>query len=148
MNVDGTTTATDGAPCEMCACQPTSRGRRLSWFSLFLAVLSAGACLRSTSGGAKQAQPGAEVDTVLARAIGRAVQPCIRAHQSTADSLYKAELRLEREPSGTAVASFLAGRMAGHEEFEACAVEAIHRAGIPLAHATTLPVAFNFGPNR
>lgn len=149
MNTDGTMTGTDGASCEMCACQPTPRGRRLiRWFGLMLATLSASACLRSRSEGAKQAQRGAESDSVLARAVGRAVQPCIRAHQTPADSLYTADLKLERGPSGTAVASFLAGRKVGHEEFEACAVQAIQQAGIQLPHPTTLPVAFDFSANH
>jgi len=117
-------------------------------FFCLLAGLSVSACLRSSSAGAKQAQRGAETDAVLARAVGRAVQPCIQAQQSPAGSLFTAELRLDRVPSGTAVASFLPGRKGGYEEFEACVVQAIHRAGIPLAAATTLPVAFSFGETR
>lgn len=117
-------------------------------FFCLLAGFSVSACLRSSSAGAKQAQRGTETDAVLARAVGRAVQPCIQAQQSPAGSLFTAELRLDRVPSGTAVASFLPGRKGGYEEFEACVVQAIHRAGIPLAAATTLPVAFSFGETR
>lgn len=125
------------------------QGRRLDRLIglVFAAALSATACSRKSSVDAEGAAD-PKIDPALARAIGRAVQPCIRAHQTPTASVYTAQLRLAREPSGTATASFLAGRSPGHEEFEACAVQAIRSAGISLAQATVLPVAFNFGPDR
>jgi hypothetical protein len=81
-------------------------------------------------------------------AVGRAVQPCIQAHHTPKSSVYTATLRLERQPSGTADAKFLADRPLAHAEFEACAVDAIRRANIPLPDATTVPVAFDFGPEH
>jgi hypothetical protein len=125
------------------------RLRGLLGFVLTAAVLS-GACSRSHSEDSKQVEGagGTEVEPILAQAVGRAIQPCIRAHQSATAAIYTAELRLDRTPSGTAAASFLAGRSRGYEDFEACAVKAIGRASIPLATATTIPVAFDFRANR
>jgi hypothetical protein len=139
MNANGTTTATDGA----------SFGRRrlhLS-FSSFAFCLLVMACARGsgTQASNEQAQT---LDPTLVRAVGRAVQPCIRAHQTPTSSLYTAQLRLERQPTGTAAATFLPGRSAGHEAFEACAVKAIDGAAITLAQSTTMPVGFDFGPER
>jgi hypothetical protein len=80
--------------------------------------------------------------------VGAALQPCIRAHKTPTSSVYTAQLRLERQPAGTAVATFAGARTAGQAEFEACAVKAINAAAIPLAQTTTLPVAFDFGPEK
>jgi hypothetical protein len=145
MNANGTTPATDGA----------SFGRRrlvrffsLSFFGFVLIAL--GACTRSgTQESNQQAQAQAPIiDPALARAVGNAVQPCIRAHRTPKPSVYTAMLRLERQPGGTAAATFLAGGTAGHEAFEACAVKAIDGAAIALPRTTLMPVAFDFGPER
>jgi hypothetical protein len=149
MNASGTTPATDGA----------SFGRR-RWHIrlvvlLSLIVGSAGgvACTRN-SGTQEQNQQQAAVqqqsavDPTLARAVGTALQPCIRAHKTATSSLYTAQLRLERQAAGTAVATFTGERAAGHAEFEVCAVKAINGAAIPIAQTTTLPVAFDFGPDK
>jgi hypothetical protein len=141
MNANGPKTATNGA----------SFGRRrlhLSFFSFAFCLLVI-SCARGsgTQASNEQAQQQA-LDPTLVRAVGRAVQPCIRAHQTPTSSLYTAQLRLERQPSGTAAATFLPGRSAGHEAFEACAVKAIDAAAITLAQSTTMPVGFDFGPER
>ena len=139
MNANGTTTATNGA---------SFGRRRLHWafpgFALCLMVIS---CSRGSGTQASNEQAQA-LDPTLLRAVGRAVQPCIRAHRTPTSSLYTAQLRLERQPSGTAAATFLPGRAAGHEAFEACAVKAIDGAAITLAQTTTMPVGFDFGPER
>ena len=95
-----------------------------------------------------QTQQQAAVDPALARAVGAALQPCIRAHKTATSSLYTAQLRLERQAAGTAVATFTGERTAGHAEFETCVVKAINGAAIPIAQTTTLPVAFDFGPEK
>jgi hypothetical protein len=141
MNANGTTTATNGA---------SFGRRRLHWvFPTFALCFLVMACARGsgTQASNEQAQSQA-LDPTLLRAVGRAVQPCIRAHQTPTSSLYTAQLRLERQPSGTAAATFLPGRAAGHEAFEACAVKAIDGAAIALPQTTTMPVAFDFGPER
>jgi hypothetical protein len=143
MNANGTTTATNGA----------SFGRRRLGYlfvSFGFVLISFAACTRSgTQESNEQAQAQAQtLDPALARAVGNAVQPCIRAHRTPTSSVYTAQLRLERRPAGTAMASFLAGRTAGHDAFEACAVKAIDGAAIALAQSTTMPVAFDFGPER
>ena len=74
------------------------------------------------------------------------MQPCIRAHKAPTSSVYTAQLRLERQAAGTAVAIFAGERTPGHEAFEACAVKAINGAAIAIPQTTTLPVAFDFGP--
>ena len=148
MNANGTTPATHGA----------SFGRR-RWHLRFFVLLSfvvgsAGwACSRKSgtqeeNQRAEQAAAQQAVDPALARAVGAALQPCIRAHKTAASSVYTAQLRLERQPAGTAVATFTGERTAGHAEFEACAVKAITGAAIPIAETTTLPVAFDFGPDK
>jgi hypothetical protein len=88
------------------------------------------------------------VDPALARAVGAALQPCIRAHKTPTSSVYTAQLRLERQPAGTAAAIFAGERTPGHEAFETCAVKAINGAAIAIPQTTTLPVAFDFGPER
>jgi hypothetical protein len=144
MNANGTTTAPNGA----------SFGRRrldhLFIFTSFsFALLAFPACTRSgTQESNEQAQAQQAIDPALARAVGNAVQPCIRAHRTPASAIYTAQLRLERRPAGTAAATFLAGHTAGHDAFEACAVKAIDGAAIALARSTTMPVAFDFGPER
>ena len=147
MNANGTTPATNGA---------SSGGRRglLRFFlivSLVVGPVVGAACSRNSgtqeSNQRAQAQPQA-VDSTLARAVGAALQPCIRAHKTPTSSVYTAQLRLDRQASGTAVAAFAGERTAGHAEFEACAVEAINAAAIPVAQTTTLPVAFDFGPDK
>ena len=151
MNANGTTSAPNGA----------SFGRRrldirislllnlVFGFGLSgLAVVPA--CTRSGTqeeNQRAQTQPPA-VDPALARAVGAAVQPCIRAHKTPTSSVYTAQLRLERQPAGTATAAFAGERTPGHEAFEACAVKAINAAAIAIPQTTTLPVAFDFGPER
>ena len=88
------------------------------------------------------------MDPALARAVGAALQPCIRAHKTPTSSVYTAQLRLERQPAGTAVAIFAGERTPGHGAFESCAVKAINGAAIAIPQTTTLPVAFDFGPER
>jgi len=134
MNANGTTTAPVGASC----------GRRRSDFLLriFLSfafalfVLADAVCSRSgtkeeNEKAAAQQQAQVQVDPALARALGHAMQ-----------------LRLERAASGAATAVFLPGRTPGHEDFEACAVKAINGAAIQIPQTTTLPVAFDFGPQK
>jgi hypothetical protein len=148
MNANGATTATDGA----------SSGRRplvlrfsLLFFSFAFGLLAPG-CTRSGTQDenqrAQSAPPPATVDPALARAVGAALQPCIRAHKTPTPSVYTAQLRLERRPVGTAAAMFTGARTPGHEAFETCAVKAIDTAAIPIPQTTTLPVAFDFGPER
>jgi hypothetical protein len=149
MIAKGTPTATDGA---------SSGGRRadlrfflLAFLSLALGPLAGVAgCTRSgTQEDNQRAAPAqATVDPALARAVGAALQPCIRAHKTPAPSVYTAQLRLERRPAGTAAAAFTGERTAGHADFEACAVKAIDAAAIAIPQSTTLPVAFDFGPER
>jgi hypothetical protein len=145
MNENGTITATDGA----------SLGRRrlaslLNFNFVFNVVLVAAlvspACSRSGTQGNEQAQAPLTVDPALARAVAAALQPCIRAHKTPTSSVYTAQLRLERQPAGTAAATFTGERTAGHADFETCAVKAINAAAITLPQTTTLPVAFDFGP--
>jgi len=148
MNANGTTPATDGA----------SSGRRRGFrTSLVVSILSfvvgpvvGAACSRNsgTQEENQRAQTQQPVDPALARAVGAALQPCIRAHKTPASSVYTAQLRLERQAAGTALATFAGERTAGHAEFEACAVKAINAAAIPLSQTTTLPVAFDFGPDK
>ena len=148
MNANGTTAATNGA----------SFGRRRLGHRSSLLLLSFAfglvgpACTRSgTQEENQRAQaqpPPAAVDPALARAVGAALQPCIRAHKTPTSSVYTAQLRLERQPAGTAVAIFAGERTPGHEAFEACAVKAINGAAIAIPQTTTLPVAFDFGPER
>jgi len=146
MNANGTTTATIGA----------SFGRRRLACLLvsFGFAIAFGACTRSGTqesneqAQAQQAQAQQPIDPALARAVGNAVQPCIRAHRTPKSSVYTSMLRLERQPSGTAAATFLAGGTPGHQPFEACAVKAINGAAIALAQSTMMPVAFDFGPER
>jgi hypothetical protein len=151
MNANGTTTATNGA----------SFGRRRLAYLLvsFGFAIAFGACTRSGTqesneqaqaqqAQAQQAQAQQPIDPALARAVGNAVQPCIRAHRTPKSSIYTSMLRLERQPSGTAAATFLAGGTPGHQPFEACAVKAINGAAIALAQSTMMPVAFDFGPER
>jgi hypothetical protein len=111
-------------------------------------TLGLAACSRSGTKDENEQQAEARIDPALARAVGRVVQPCIRAHQSSTPSFYAAQLRMERGPTGTAVPSFMPGRTSGHEPFEACALQAIRQAGIQLKLSTTLPVAFDFGPEK
>jgi hypothetical protein len=146
MNANGTTTATNGA---------SFGRRRLGYlfvsFSFGFVLSASTACTRSGTQESNEQQAQAQpqtIDPALARAVGNAVQPCIRAHRTPKSSIYTAQLRLERQPAGTAAASFLAGRTAGHDAFEACAVKAIDGAAIALARSTTMPVAFDFGPDR
>lgn len=142
MNANGTTTAPNGA---------SFGRRRLDLLLSFAFCFSFVACSRGsgTQASNEQAQAQAQaIDATLVRAVGSALQPCIRAHRTPAASLYTAQLRLERRPSGTAAATFLAERTTGHEAFEACAVKAIDGAAIAIAQTTTLPVAFDFGPER
>jgi len=151
MNANGTTTAPVGASC----------GRRRSDFLLriFLSfafalfVLADAVCSRSgtkeeNEKAAAQQQAQVQVDPALARALGHAMQPCIAAHPLPKSTLYTGHLRLERAASGTATAVFLPGRTPGHEDFEACAVKAINGAAIQIPQTTTLPVAFDFGPQK
>jgi hypothetical protein len=151
MIAKGTPTATDGA---------SSGGRRadIRCFLLFLLSLAFGplagaGCTRSgtqedNQRAAETQAPQVPVDPALARAVGAALQPCIRAHKTPAPSMYTAQLRLERQPAGTAAATFTGERTAGHADFEACAVKAIASAAITLPRTTTIPVAFDFGPER
>jgi len=151
MIAKGTPAATDGA---------SSGGRRLDHrffvlvsLSLALGPLAGAGCTRSgtqddNQRAAQTQAPAAAVDPALARAVGAAVQPCIRAHRTPAPSVYTAQLLLERRPAGTAAATFTGERTAGHADFEACAVKAIDAAAIAIPRTTTLPVAFDFGPER
>ena len=146
MNANGTTTATNGASFgrrRLDLDSPTSFALSVVAIALAVATLAVAGCSRS---GTKDEN--APVDPALARAVHRAVQPCIRAHQTLKSPLYMAQLRLERAPSGTATATFRGERTPGHEAFEACAVKAIGDAAIPLAQTTTLPAAFDLGPAR
>jgi len=157
MNAKGTTTAANGASFGR---RPLgSRFPRLSLLSFAVelgfvfAFASLGpACTRSgTQEENQRAQaqpPPAAVDPALARAVGAALQPCIRAHKTPTSSVYTAQLRLERQPAGTAAAIFAGERTPGHEAFEACAVKAINGAAIAIPQTTTLPVGFDFGPER
>ncbi|HXU03691.1 MAG TPA: hypothetical protein VN903_22150 [Polyangia bacterium] len=97
---------------------------------------------------AAAAPPQAQIDPALARALGHAMQPCIAAHKFPKPTLYTGHLRLERGAAGTATAMFLPGRTPGHEDFESCAVKAINAAAIQIPQTTTLPVAFDFGPEH
>jgi hypothetical protein len=145
MNANGTTTATVGA---------SPRRRRSSFclrilLSFALAPWVAAACSRSgTKEENEKAAAPVKVDPALARALADAVRPCIAAHRMPKSTLYTGHLSLERQASGTAKAMFLPGRTAGHEDFEACAVKAINGAAIPIPETTTLPVAFDFGPEH
>lgn len=148
MNANGTTPATAGA---------SFGGRRghLRFFlllSFVVAAIGAAACTRQSGTQQEnqraQTQPQQAVDPALARAVGAALQPCIRAHKTPTSSLYTAQLRLERQPAGTATATFGGERTAGHAAFETCAVKAIDAAAIPIGQTTTLPVAFDFGPEK
>jgi hypothetical protein len=151
MNANGTTPATAGA----------SSGRRRGCRPFFLISIvsfvvgpAVGAACSRKSGTqeenqrAQTQQAQQPVDPALARAVGAALQPCIRAHKTPTSSVYTAQLRLERQATGTAVATFAGERTAGHAEFESCAVKAINAAAIPLPQTTTLPVAFDFGPDK
>jgi len=146
MNANGTTTATNGASF--------GRRRLAISFAFAFGLLSlevVPACTRSGTqeeNQRAQAQPPAAVDPALARAVGAAVQPCIRAHKTPTSSVYTAQLRLMRQPAGTATAAFAGERTPGHEAFEACAIKAINGAAIAIPQTTTLPVAFDFGPER
>jgi hypothetical protein len=144
MNANGTTTATNGASFgrrRLDLDSPTGFASSSVAIALAVATLAVAACSRS---GTKDEN--APIDPALARAVHRAVQPCIRAHQTLKSPLYMAQLRLERAPSGTATATFRGEK--GHEAFEACAVKAIGDAAIPLPQTTTLPAAFDLGPAR
>jgi hypothetical protein len=150
MNANGTT-ATDGASFGRRRLAPLSL-RCAAWFSvsfLAAATLATASCSRGsgTQANNEQAQAPA-LDGTLLRAVGKAIQPCIRAHQTPQASMYTAMLRLDRRPSGTAAATFLDGRSGGHEAFESCAVKAIDGAAIAIATTTTMPVGFDFGPER
>jgi len=148
MNANGTTTATNGASFgrrRLDLDSPTSFALSVVAIALAVATLAVAACSRS---GTKDENREVQIDPALARAVHRAVQPCIRAHQPLKSPLYMAQLRLERAPSGTATATFRGERTPGHEAFEACAVKAIGDAAIPLAQSTTLPAAFDLGPAR
>jgi hypothetical protein len=155
MNANGTTTATNGA----------SFGRRrldldsppdfaFSFVAIALAVATLAVVACSPSGTkdenaqAQGQRREIQIDPALARSVHRAVQPCIRAHRALKAALYLAQLRLERAPSGKATATFRGERTPGHEAFEACAIKAIGDAAIPLAQTTTLPAAFDLGPER
>jgi len=145
----GTTSATDGA-------SPHGRRRPASLLNfnfvfnvasvVLVAAVVSPACTRSGTQGNEQAQAPLAVDPALARAVGAALQPCIRAHKTPTSSVYTAQLRLERQPAGTAAATFTGERTAGHADFETCAVKAIDGAAIAIPQTTTLPVAFDFGP--
>jgi len=155
MNANGTTTATNGASLGRRRLDLDSPTGFASFFgtvaiALAVATLAVAACSRSgTKDENAQGQgQGVQIDPALARAVHRAVQPCIRAHQTLKSPLYMAQLRLERAPSGTATAAFRGERTPGHEAFEVCAVKAIGDAAIPLAQTTTLPAAFDLGPPR
>ena len=156
MNVNGTTTATNGASFgrrRLDSCSPTRFSFSFAAIALAVATLAVAACSRSgTKDDNAQAQGQGEgrdiqIDPALVRAVHRAVQPCIRAHRTPRSSLYMAQLRLERAPSGTATATFR-GETKGQAAFEACAAKAIGDAAIPLAQTTTLPAAFDLGPER
>jgi hypothetical protein len=149
MNANGTAAATSGASFGRRRLGPRSS---LLFLLSFAFGLLGPACTRSgTQEENQRAQaqpPPAAVDPALARAVGAALQPCIRAHKAPTSSVYTAQLRLERQPAGTAVAIFAGERTPGHEAFEACAVKAINGAAIAIPQTTTLPVAFDFGPER
>jgi hypothetical protein len=149
MNANGTTAATIGA---------SPRRRRSVFRPLirplifigFVSCLGLGpACSRSGTKDEndKTAVP-VKVDPALAGALAQAVRPCLAAHRTPTSTLYTAHLRLDRAASGAATAMFLPGRTPGHEDFEICAVKAINGAAIKIAETTTLPVAFDFGPEH
>lgn len=148
MYANGMTTATNGASFGR-----RRLGIRSSLLLGFVFGLVIGpACTRSGTQEENlraQAQPPPPaVDPGLARAVGTAVQPCIRAHKTPTSSIYTAQLRLERQPTGAAAAAFTGDRTPGHDAFETCAVKAINAAAIAIPQTTTLPVAFDFGPER
>src|SRR5262245_33245147 len=104
MNANGMTPANVGA----------SAGRRRSPFYLPLllsfasSLLMAPACSRSgTKDENDKAAAPVSLDPALAGALAQAVRPCLAAHRFPKSTIYTAQLRLDRGPSGAATATFL-----------------------------------------